>query len=55
MSVTIFISMYVKDLEETLVSNDFKGIEIGMLKLLLLLYADNIIIFQRLQMVCKEA
>ena len=37
--------MYVNDLEETLVSNNFKGIEIGMLKMLLLLYADDIIIF----------
>ena len=38
-------SMYVNDLEEILVSNDFKGIEIGMLKLFLLLYADDMIIF----------
>ena len=38
-------SMYVNDLEETLVSNNFKGIEIGMLKMFLLLYADDIIIF----------
>ena len=38
-------SMYVNDLEEMLVSNEFKGIEIGMLKLFLLLYADDIIIF----------
>ena len=37
--------MYVNDLEGILVSNDFKGIEIGMLKLFLLLYADDIIIF----------
>ena len=38
-------SMYVNDLEETLVSKDFKGIEIGLLKLFLNLYADDIIIF----------
>ena len=38
-------SMYVNDLEEILVLNDFKGIEIGMLKLFLLLYADDMIIF----------
>ena len=38
-------SMYVNDLEETLVVHDFKGIEISMLKLFLLLYADGIIIF----------
>ena len=37
--------MYVTDLEEMLVSNEFKGIEIGMLKLFLPLYADDIIIF----------
>ena len=37
--------MYVNDLEEMLVSNEFKDIEIGMLKLFLLLYADDIIIF----------
>ena len=34
--------MYVNDLEEMLVSNEFKGIEIGILKLFLLLYADDI-------------
>ena len=37
--------MYVNDLEDMLVSNEFKSIEIGMLKLFLLLYADDIIIF----------
>ena len=37
--------MYVYDLEETLVVQDFKGIEISMLKLFLLLYADDTIIF----------
>ena len=38
-------SKYVNDLEETLVVHDFKGIEISMLKLFLLLDADDIIIF----------
>ena len=38
-------SMYINDLEETFVLQDFKGIEIGMLKLFLLLYADDIVIF----------
>ena len=38
-------SMYVNDLEETLVVHDFKGNEISMLKLFLLLYADDINIF----------
>ena len=37
--------MYINDLEETLVVHDFKGIEISMLKLFLLLYADDILIF----------
>ena len=38
-------SMYINDLEETFILQDFKGIEIGMLKLFLLLYADDIVIF----------
>ena len=37
--------MYVNDLEETLVVHDFKCIEISMLKLFLLLYADDIFFF----------
>ena len=37
-------SVYVNDLEETLILPDF-GIEISMLKLFLLLYFDDIIIF----------
>ena len=35
----------VNDLEGILVSNEFKGIEIGILQLFLLLYGDDIIIF----------
>ena len=38
-------SMYVNDLEEKLAGDGFKGVEVGMLKLLLLLYADDIVIF----------
>lgn len=38
-------SMYVNDLEEYFTLNGFKGIDTGMLKLLLLLYADDIVIF----------
>ena len=38
-------SMYINDLEENFVLQDFKGIKIGMLKLFLLLYADDIVIF----------
>ena len=41
----ILFSMYVNDLEEPLIVHNFKGIEISILKLFLLLYADDIIIF----------
>ena len=44
MFIPIFI-LYVNDLEETFAVHDFRGIEISMLKLFLLLYADDIIIF----------
>ena len=37
-------AMYINDLEETLELKGYKGIEIGMLKLMLLLYADVIVI-----------
>ena len=39
--------MYVNDLEEKLAGDGFKGVEVGMLKLLLLLYADDIVFFFR--------
>ena len=38
-------SMYLNDIEETLIRGKFQGIEFGMLKLFLLLYADDIVIF----------
>ena len=38
-------SMYLNDLEETIILNGAKGIDIGMLKLFLLLYADDIALF----------
>ena len=41
----VFHVQYINDLEETFVLQDLKGIEIGMLKLFLLLYADDIVIF----------
>ena len=47
-------SMYVNDLEEKLAGDGFKGVEVGMLKLLLLLYADDIVIFQKLQKAYKK-
>ena len=37
--------MYINDLEKTLVENNSKGIDIGYLKLFLLMYADAIVIF----------
>ena len=41
--------MYVNDLEEKLAGNGFKGVEVGMLKLFLPLYADDIVFIQNLQ------
>lgn len=38
-------SMYINDLESELIQKDVDGIDIGMLKLYLLLYADDIVIF----------
>ena len=38
------VSMYVNDLEEKLAGDGFKGVGVGMLKLLLLLYAIDIVI-----------
>ena len=40
-------AMYINDLEETLELKGYKGIEIGMLKLMLLLYADGIVILSK--------
>ena len=37
-------SIYVNDLEETFIREGFKGISIGMFKLFLLLYADDIVV-----------
>ena len=37
--------MYINDLESELMQNGVDGIDIGMLKLYLLLYADDIVIF----------
>lgn len=37
-------SMYLNDLEETFILNGFQGIDLGMFKLFLLLYADDIVI-----------
>ena len=37
--------MYINDLENELIQKGAEGIDIGMLKLYLLLYADDIVIF----------
>ena len=38
-------SMYINDMEQELENNGVNGIDIGMVKLLLLLYADDIVLF----------
>ena len=38
-------AMYVNDLEQELDNNGITGIDVGMVKLLLLLYADDIVLF----------
>ena len=47
MSLTIFFkfSLYLNDIQETCIRGKFQDIEICMLKLFLLLYADGIVIF----------
>ena len=37
--------MYINDMEQELENNGVNGIDIGMFKLLLLLYADDIVLF----------
>jgi len=37
--------MYLNDIEEYFMTNGFEGVDIGMLKLFLLLYADDIVLF----------
>ena len=44
MSPFIF-AMYVNDLEDYMSLNEFDGVDMGMLKLFLLLYADDIVLF----------
>ena len=39
--------MYLKDIEEYYMLNDFDGIDLGFLKLFLLLYADDIVIMSK--------
>ena len=40
-------SMFVNDLEECFINNGAKGIDIDMLKMFLILYADDIVIFAK--------
>jgi hypothetical protein len=39
--------MYINDLEEELILNGFEGVDIGLLRLFLLLYADDIVILSQ--------
>ena len=43
-SLSIF-NVFFNDLEEEFILNGIDGIDIGLLKLLILLYADDIVIF----------
>ena len=45
MLIAILFSMYLNDIEEELYLNGLKGIDIGTIKLFLLLYADDMTIF----------
>ena len=38
-------SMYLNDIEETFLLQGYKGIDLGVLKLCLVLYADDIVLF----------
>ena len=38
-------SMFLNDLEEEFLIHDIEGIDIGLIKLFILLYADDIVIF----------
>ena len=45
-SISPFLfSMYLNDIEETFLLHNYQGVDIGMLKLCLLLYADDVILF----------
>ena len=43
-NLAFFFTMYLYDLEETFLLKGFKGVDIGMFKLFLLLNADDIVI-----------
>ena len=45
MFVSFLFSMYLNDLENEFVTKGVNGLDVGMLKLYLLLYADDIVIF----------
>ena len=47
-------SIYVNDFEEYFILNKFKGIDLGLLKLFLLLYADDIVIFSESEQGLQE-
>ena len=47
-------AMYVNDLEQELDDKGVNGIDIGMVKLLLLLYADDIVLFAKQRKNCRN-
>ena len=47
-------SIYVNDLEEYFILIKYKGIDLGLLKLVLLLYADDIVIFSESEQGLQE-
>ena len=48
-------SMFLNDIEENLELNGFKGINMYMTKLFILLYADDIVVFSDSAEACKTA
>ena len=46
---SFLFSFYINDIEETLSSQGFKGIDLGMVKMYSLLYADDIVLFSELE------
>ena len=49
----LLFSIYLNDIEREFILKGAEGIDIGMLKLFLLLYADDIIYLQMLKKICN--
>ena len=54
LSSPLIFSLYVNDLEDYVVLNGCKGIDIGIVKLFLLLYANDIVIFAETEQRLRE-